>query len=284
MFLRSFVAAALLTALVVAPPAGGASEEHAALNAATFADATGDSGAAPDITDVEVGNNVVTGPIVVWITVPNRPDGLAGEDALFVFVDADRNAATGDELGSEFVIVIDAEGLGMVRWDGVDYVDVEASSLTAARAGTSFRISIHPSDLGGLSAFDFFVVTLSGEDGDAAPNGPPSWPYTFSSGRPPLEVLEFVLSPKAPVAGKALIATMAVWRGDTLEVLTEGKATCTLTVGGKPLRTVRITSAQGIQFCRWNLPKTAKGKAYKGSIAVTYGGSTVKKSFNGRVK
>jgi hypothetical protein len=279
--------AALLSVVALAAPAAGAPAEQAALNAASFKDGGGDSGAAAaDVTDVDVGNDVVAGPIVFWITLANRPDDLAGEDALYVLVDADRNPATGDETGAEYLIIVDAESVGLVRWDGADYVDVDAASLSATffKSETSLRIGIHPSDLGGLSAFDFFILTLNGEDADVAPNGPPAWSYTLASGRPPLAVFGFALSPKAPAAGKQLTATMRVGRGDTLDVLDQGKVTCTLIVGGKAVKAARAGFTQGLPQCRWNLPKSAKGKLAKGSISVTYGGSTAKKSFSARVK
>jgi len=67
MLRTSFAAAALLGALALAAPAAAAPAEQAALDAAAFNDAAGDSGAAPDITNVAVGNDVVAGPIVFWL-------------------------------------------------------------------------------------------------------------------------------------------------------------------------------------------------------------------------
>ena len=70
---------ALLAGLSIAPVAGSAPATRASLHAASaasFSDAAGDSGAAADVTDVDVGNDLVAGHIVFWVTVPNRPDNL----------------------------------------------------------------------------------------------------------------------------------------------------------------------------------------------------------------
>lgn len=289
MFRQTFVvavSAALLAALLMATPAGSAPAEQAALNAASFKDAAGDSGAAPDVTDVDVGNDVVAGPIVFWVKLANRPDDLAADDVVFIAIDADRNRDTGDEDGAEYAIGVDAESVWIDRWDGETYVEAEGPSLAAtfSRSDRFLRVTIHPNDLGGLSSFDFLVLSFAGDDFDAAPNGPPWWSYTLASGRPPLAVLGFALKPKAPAAGKRLTATMGVGRGDTLDLLDQGKVTCKLIVGGKAVKAARAGFTQGLPQCRWNLARTAKGKLLKGTISVTYGGSTAKKSFSARVK
>jgi hypothetical protein len=118
MLRTSFAAAALLGALALAAPAAAAPAEQAALDAAAFNDAAGDSGAAPDITNVAVGNDVVAGPIVFWVARANRLDDLVGDEVVFLLVDADRNPATGDQDGVEYVIGVDAESVWIDRWDG----------------------------------------------------------------------------------------------------------------------------------------------------------------------
>ncbi|MEX1358449.1 MAG: hypothetical protein WD981_07490 [Gaiellaceae bacterium] len=289
MFRQPFVlavSAALLATLTVAAPAGSAPAEQAALNAASFKDAAGDSGAAPDFTGVDVGNDVVAGPIVFWIKLENRSTDLTGDDVVFLLIDVDRNPETGDEDGAEYAVGVDAESVWIDRWDGEAYVEMESSSLAATffRSDRFLRVTIHPADLGGPSSFDFFVLSFAGEDVDAAPNGPPWWSYTLAGGRPSLLALGLLLNPKAPAAGKALTATMAVGRGDTLGLLDQGKVTCRLLVGGKALKAARAAFAQGLPQCRWNLPRAAKGKALKGTISASFGGSTAKKSFSARAK
>lgn len=266
--------------------AGAAPAEQASLRAASFSDAAGDSGAAPDITAVDIGNDVVAGPIVFWVTLANRPEGLVGDDTVGVLLDTDVNPATGDMTGSEYLLIVAADGSGLVRWDGTTYVEAGAASLAVdfSRIDKALRIEIHPNEVGDISSFSLFLVGVTGEEADAAPNGPPGWSYTLATGRPPLTVLRGVMAPKAPVAGKPLTASILVGRGDTLGLLGEGKVTCSLTVGGKALRAARATLVQGLPVCRWNLPKTAKGKLLKATVSVSFGGSTAKKTFTARVK
>ena len=283
---RRAVLAAVVAVLFVCGQAGAAPAEQASLRVASFSDAAGDSGAAPDITVVDIGNDVVAGPIVFWVTLANRPDGLAGEDYVAILLDTDRNPATGDQTGSEYFLIAAADGAGLARWDGTTYVEAAAASVGVdfSKSEKALRIEIHPSELGGISSFNLFLVGVTGEDGDVAPNGPPGWSYTFATGKPPLTVLRGVMAPKAPVAGKPLTASILVGRGDTLDLLGEGKVTCSLTVGGKALRAARATLVQGLPVCRWNLPKTAKGKLLKATVSVSFGGSTAKKTFTARVK
>jgi len=167
-------------------------------------------------------------------------------------------------------------------------VESPDSTLTASYfrgdVEPQLRISIHPDELGGTRDFAFYVLSSAGEDLDVAPNGPPAWAYTLATGTLQLAALEVVRNPKAPAAGKRFAAAIIVVRRDTLDFLAEGKVTCTLLVGRKAVKAARSGFSEGLPVCLWNVPKAAKGKAFKGSIAVSYGGSTAKKSFNGRVK
>jgi hypothetical protein len=290
-FRKSFVFAlplALFVALSVASPAGSAPFAPAAIHAPSamfFSDAAGDSGAAPDITDVDVGNDVVAGPIVFWITLPNRPDDLVAGDSLAVLLNTDRNPDTGGG-GIDYGIGVDGESVGLGRWDGTTLAPVEAPSLVArfSKVDKAIRVAIHPNDLGGTTAFDFFVGAFSGDDLDSAPNGPPGWSYTLISGRPVLSIAGSAVLPKRPLAGKPLAVAMQVVRGDINEVLAQGKVTCSLKVGTKSVRATRSGFTSGVAFCSWKVPTSAKGKLLRGTISLTYGGVTAKKSFSVRAR
>ena len=63
----------LAVAVLTLAPASAAFPLAAQAPTATlFTDPTGDSGVAPDITEVSVGNDVLTGNIVIWIDTPYR--------------------------------------------------------------------------------------------------------------------------------------------------------------------------------------------------------------------
>jgi hypothetical protein len=288
---KSFVLAlplGLLAALLLAPSAGSVPLAQAALHAASaasFSDAAGDSGAAADITDVDIGNDVVAGSIVIWVTLANRPDDLVAGDDLSIYLDTDLNPTTGD-LGAEYAIDVDADLVGLYRWDGTTYVFVESPSLTArfSKADKAVRVSIHPGELGGVTVFNFSVQSTSGEAFDYAPNGPPDWPYRLTTGRIGLFVVGSVVTPKRPTAGKGLSALLQVGRSDTNEILTLGKVTCTLRFGTKSVRATKSLFAASLAYCSWKLPSSAKGKLLQGAISVSYGGTTVKKTFTVRAR
>jgi hypothetical protein len=274
---RKVVFVLALFAALVAPAGAGA--------ATRLTDAGGDSGAAPDITDIDVGNDVVAGPIVVWITMPNRAS-LSGDDGVVLYLDSDRDPATGDSDGLEYAIEVLPGSVALYRWDGAEFADADAPSLTAAfwKAEKALRISIHPNDVGGTRSFNFLVFAGTGEEADYAPNGPPLWSYALSSSPLRLGVLEFAVSPRTARAGKRLAAALAVGRNDTNEMLEQGKVTCTLRIGTKTVRAANAGFVEGIAVCAWNLPKSAKGQKVSGTISVTYGGATVKKAFSARVR
>jgi hypothetical protein len=282
----------LLAALSLAPVAGSARAartSHRVASATSFSDAAGDSGAAADVTDVDVGNDLVAGHLVFWITVANRPDDLVGDDELDVFIDSDNNPATGD-FGSEYLIWVDAESVGLSRWDGTSYVSIDVASLPASLSARYFkgdkavRVAIHPRDLGITSAFNFAIGTYSGEAYDAAPNGPPDWAYAIASGKLQLAVSGAAVVPKRPTAGKALALAMEIVRTDLNEVLDQGKVSCTLKAGTKSVRATRARFVSGLALCAWNLPKSAKGKTVRGTISVTFGGTTVTRTFSARAR
>jgi hypothetical protein len=45
-----------------------------------------------------------------------------------VLLNTDRNAATGPLLGADFAVVLDANGYGLLAWNGSDYVESTASA------------------------------------------------------------------------------------------------------------------------------------------------------------
>ena len=286
MLRRSFVLAlAPVAALAAVAPTGSASVSARDATLISFADPAGDTGAAADITNVELRTDAVTGDLVFWVALANRPDDLASGDGLIVYLDADRNPATGDE-GTDYAIVADVESAGLSRWDGSEYAPVDAVSLGSGFVTSrhAVRIAIHPNDLGGTTAFDFALETSFGDDVDAAPDAPPNWSYAPVAGRLELTLAGSSLAPKKPVAGKSLIARIRVVRHDLDEVLTLGKVRCTLRVGKKAVRSTRSGFAANVAFCSWKLPRAAAGKTVRGTIALSYGGVTVKRSFSARAR
>ena len=91
-------------------------------NSVTYTDSTGEDPQAPDITTIVVSNNDA-GIISFQINIPNRPT-LTPDMGIFLFIDSDANAATGDpdNLGAEYVIQSLGGEIILFKWDGTDFV------------------------------------------------------------------------------------------------------------------------------------------------------------------
>src|SRR5262249_13083809 len=85
--------------------------------AASFTDATGDSGAAPDVTAVSVTNDVA-GDITFKVTVANQ-SALAADGAVQLVIDSDDNEKTGDSDGFDYFFELDGDNTYVFeKWNG----------------------------------------------------------------------------------------------------------------------------------------------------------------------
>ncbi len=64
----------------------------------------------------------------------------------------------------------------------------------------------------------------------------------------------------------------------------KGQLVCTGKLAGKPLRATRKSStARGKATCTWQLPETATGETFRGSITIRYRKAKISRSFSRRV-
>lgn len=256
-----------------------------ATSASVFTDPPGDSGTAPDVTEVQVGNDVVAGPIVLWVTAPNRT-ALGGSEGLITYLDSDLNGDSGnvDFGGADFAIETMSSGSRLYRWDGADWAQTAAPSLRHAwfPGQHAARIELHPNDLGAPRAFNFYVVSVNGDSFDVAPDGESLWSYSLATG--PLRLTKEAAAATPARAGRPFTLRLEVGRDDTNEFLDTGRVTCTAKLGTATLRgTARPFGATG-STCTWALPRASRGKRVAARIAVAYGGASVSHSFTGVVK
>ncbi len=268
---RTWLLAVLAAAAVLALAGGGGAATGA------YADPAGDSGAAPDITSTNVSDDA-SGRVLFEIAVPNRPDIRGTRGALFVLIDSDRNAATGDE-GVEYAVFIDGAtgSAGFLRWNGSDYEPAEAAGFLVGYANGKAQVAFNRSAIGGVATFNFWILATEGdEEGapyDVAPDGDAI--YTF----PRAATITGVTAPAAALLPKS--GTTYSVRGIRL-LLSNGllvapaKLTCTLKHRGAALKPL----AGG---CRWALSKTLKGKTLQLTFRATYGGQTVSRTLSVRV-
>lgn len=206
--------------------------------AATFQDAPGDAGAAPDITTVTVSGNR-TGELSFTMPLAR----FDGDAQLFVAIDSDGAGDTGDRNGIEFVFDVQADGNVRVRqWNRTEFAPfTEAATSFSHTAGVA-TLRIDAPYLGLLTFMRFGVVSAGGGAMDAAPD---NGTYRYRAA-PPMAV-RFV--PTRPVAGKRF----------TFSSPGAAYVYCYASLGGKRLRG---------DACTWRLPLSARGKAFVVQVSV----------------
>jgi len=219
-----------------------------ALAGSSYTDPAGDAtGNAPDITAVQVSNDN-GGQILFQVAVAN----LTPESAVFVPIDIDKNAATGDD-GDEYALewyssaTADGNGWTVERWDGAKWVHPDSHpTVRGSQTPTGVELSINASELGGTTGFAFYATSTrwvaDAEVGfDDAPDGLAKWTYDLTKPIPPPAptptpppapaVVKPVFGtatmvPAKVVAGKKVVFTLAVTRSDSGAPLTTGKMIC----------------------------------------------------------
>ena len=250
-------------------------------------DPAGDSGSAPDILRVAVSNDPASGQITFRITT-NQP-ALAEDSALFMFIDSDKNSATGDRDGDDYLVYMDGTSSDFAHWNGSDYDSASTPHATVlyGYANGVATFTVNKSELGNTSGF---LVGVTSDQFDSADNivatdyAPDRTlidytlvkPLVLTAGKP-------IGKPAPPAAGKAFVVTVPVKRSDTGKVATGGgTVTCKVTVGGAAVKATGRFSAAGPQ-CVVRIPAQAKGKALRGTATVTIKSVKVTKGFSFRV-
>jgi hypothetical protein len=268
--LRGFaVALACLAAVVAAQPALGAVP-------ATYADPTRDArGRAPELTTVVVSNDDA-GKVRFRINVANQPRLSAGS-TLELFVDSDRDPATGDplSLGADHRFVLDGstQTFDFARWDGTRFDSSAPSATAKVWYWSGVSITIDRTELGGTSALAFWVRS-GGSDRttDAAPDHG-TWSYELGAGGvnpADIDSFSFRVRPAAPRAGTTWrLAVDTVRLVDGAGSVRPDSWSCSATLAGKPFR------GSGPGRCTFRLPRGSRGKRLEVTMTVAYKGEVV---------
>jgi hypothetical protein len=283
---------------------------RASAGSSSFSDPTGDAGVAPDITSVTVSNDD-QGLITFRITVPNR-SSLGPDDAVAVPLGTDdpdlANGWRSD--GVNFVLVLDATGVSLLVWDGVDMVtlDPPPGSVTGSFSDGVGTVAVLQEDLApgfpDMSVpielrFYALGIAFNGNDvlaQDDAPDGDGIWNYRLAEAR--RVVLTSFNAAQTVKPGATLIALMGAAHTDTGAAVASGKISCRARLGSKALKgkarffTVILTSpATGRAVtspnatCSFKVPKQkSKGKTIRGSMSLRESGVTLSRSFTTRVR
>lgn len=302
---RTGLVVAVAALVVVLPTAAGALPQGASAtsaNSQTYNDSTGENPAAPDITTL-VTSNTDAGIVSFRINVPNRAS--LGQDMLLdLFVDTDNNTTTGsqDIPGIDYVIELVRGEINLFKWDGTSFTrrfgDPPSVSLRYTY-NAGYTVSISAAELGNTKRFNFYVEVLSGIGvdpvtgdldftnavGDAAPGGGSGFfPFTVIVAKPTLLVRKVTTTPKAPAAGKQFTLRMTAARSDTGAVLRNGRVTCVGRAGTTRLKARSARVANGAVTCIWLIPAKAKGKTFRGSVAVVFEGLRATRSHSARIR
>ncbi len=268
-----------------------------AANSTTYQDSTGEDPSAPDITTITVSNDN-SGVITFRINVPNRPQ-LTQDLAVIMFLDSDSNQATGDQssLGADYLIQYILGEAILFRWDGNDFsLSANQSSLTSSwSSGPTFRINASQLSNTRRLAFDVLVVSglvIDQTTGaidctncrrDAAPTIG-LYQYEVKITPPTLVVRSLKPTPTRPTAGQSFTLRLVAARSDTNAVVQNGRVTCVGRIGNARLK-ARVQRVQGgASVCTWNLGPKAKGKTFRGSVAVVFEGLRASQGYTAKVR
>jgi len=267
------------------------SAASAASNSATFTDPNGDG--ALDVTTVLVANDNQPN---VHFDVNLGTALQTSTDIIVVYLDTDNNGSTGGaSAGAEYAVFADFadNSLSLGKWDGSQFSEVSSPTLKIVYSSNHVGIDIQAVDLGGVKSFNFWIGAFrSGTELDRAPDTA-SWHYDILVGStsppppppPPVETLKvksFGKDPWPPRAGESFVLILDVVDAKTGKAVYAG-VRCSGKLGGRSFPGTDF-ARRGESFCEWNLPESAVGKFFAGTIQVFGGGgSSVKRSFSATV-
>lgn len=278
-------------------PQSAASPTAAASNTVTFTDSTGEDPQGPDITTIVVSNDDA-GTITFRVNVPNRPQFDNNTMLMLMFIDTDSNQATGDpqSFGADYAIQLLGGQALLFKWDGTTFsLAANQSTLSYSWSGGA-TIRINASDLGNTRKINFDAIVLSGlvidpttgaiDDTNAHADGAPTvglYPYDVKIGKPSLVVKKFTRKPANATAGQNFSLLLTAARSDTGATLQGGQVICVGRAGTTKLTAIVHRVVGGAAVCTFKIPKTAKGKTFRGSDTIVFEGLKASRSFSGKI-
>ena len=258
-----------------------------ALGELFYTDRSGDSGLAPDITDL----HVVDDPAgYITFHIGTNQQALASGAEISVYVDSDRNISTGEprgDLGVDHEFTYGGLGLPLLTHYGGNFVVIDFNSTLSFLYAGGLTARVHRDDLDVTDRFRF-VVEAHQEDADKNTVGvdvaPDSGSQEYVLTRtPPALVVGNATATGKPKAGGTFIVSAPLRRSDDGPVA-RAKVRCRAILGGALLRAKPRVSSGRAQ-CSMRLPLSAKGRQLRGTLAVSLNGATdwVTRSFTFRV-
>lgn len=266
-------------------------------NSTTYQDSVGEDPAAPDITTI-VTSNDDAGTITFRINVPNRQQ-LTQDLVTILDIDSDANQGTGDpdNFGADFILQYILGEAILFKWNGSDYtLSATQSSLSSSwSSGPTFKINA--SDLNNTRRFAFDALVVSGVVFDQTTGAIDCtnckrdsapliglYPYQLQITKPTLVVKSLKPTPAKPVASRPFTLRLVAARSDTGAAVQNGRVTCVGRLGSARLKAAVQRVQGGAATCTWNLPATAKGKTFRGTVTVAFEGLKASQSYTGKVR
>jgi hypothetical protein len=283
------LAVALAVACVVVSTAGAITAPPT-----NFTDPTGDSGTAPDITNIAVTND----DHGLYTFTIDFATPYVNADDLTIAIDSDNNDNTGDPqaLGADYIFADDyaSHSFDLAVWQSTDFAEAAHSTanVVVASDNKSVTMTINKSDLGNSTGFDFFIISSDGSfdpgHTDDAPSGAGAFSYSAQT--------VFTLSAGsfhdgAAKAGGTWTVSMRAVRSDTnATVGSDGTIACKATEGSKKLAVVShsfVSSGGGggsSAVCTFRVPKKPKHAAVHATVTVSDAGQSASKSFTAKTR
>jgi hypothetical protein len=282
----------------------------------SYTDPGGDAGPGTDITSITVRNDQ-SGLITMQIASASP---IVGNHAIAVFIDADKNQATGDDGDEAWMFGGPLVGAAFFSCSSAGCSETSPGSFSARAAApnvTEFRFN--RSDIGNSASFNFVAISISIDPPnvnfwDGAPNsGYFTYDLSFpqcsngkdDDGDGTIDAQDLGCSsatddneaddpvnvklgaaqakPATPKAGSTATIIASTTRVETGKPLDSGNVTCLASAAGKKLRGSGSVVA-GKAVCKLKLPVTAKGKTVRGAMTVKYKTATATSPFSFRVR
>jgi hypothetical protein len=267
------LAALLMAALVLAP---GASP-------GTYADKSGDSGSAGDITGIDVAADKASGQMIFRLAGSNL--STSPTDLTVLFIDSDANPATGqlNLLGADYVFAVDDTSYEFDHWDGSDWVQTSSSTVRITGGGSGLMISVNRSELGNASTINLWARSLNMVDkktDDAPDEG--AYNYSIDANGPAIQSVDLKTAPAAgPVHGKKFVVTPAGLKlpaGGPIAEQAPDSYSCAAKLGQRALR------GSGAGACTFAVPKKSRGKQLRLTVTVNYEGASKSFTYSFKVR
>ncbi len=306
--MRGFLVALAVASAAVLVTAGATGA------AQSYTDPGGDAGPGTDITGITVDNDQA-GLITMQITSASP---IVSNHAIAVFIDADKNPATGDDGIEAWMFGGPLVGAMFFTCNASGCSPSASAGFSARAAGpntTEFRFN--QAGIGGSTSFAFDAISISidgenvnfwdlagtftydlvfpqcgngrDDDGDGAVDSSDLGCSSATDDNEADDPVNVKLGaakakPAAPKAGSTVAISAPTTRVETGNPLDGGSVTCTASYrGGKKLQG-RGSVVAGNAVCRIKVPAGAKGKTVRGSMTVTYKTAQAKAPFSFRVR